>query len=60
MEKRNKINVDVSSGLYFTGFLLTCGMRFAENGGALWNAIWHGLLSWAYVGYWLVNFLLHH
>ena len=57
---KNRINVDVSSGLYFTGFLLAMGMRFAENGGAIWDSIWHGIWSWSFVGYWLVHFLTQH
>lgn len=60
MDKKIKVNVDVSSAMYFMGFLVATGMRFAENGGAFWNAIWHGFLSWAYVGYWIVEFLTRH
>ena len=57
--QKNKINIDVSSGLYFTGFLLASGMKYAESGGQLFTAVLHGLISWAYVEYWVVDFLIH-
>ncbi|EHV9021615.1 MULTISPECIES: hypothetical protein [Lactobacillales] len=55
MEKRS-ISVDVSSGIYGAGFLFAAGMHYATYHSLL-SAIIHGLLSWAYVGYWIVDFL---
>jgi len=57
MKEKITIDADFTGALYGTGFLLAAGMRFAENGGEFLNAFLHGFLSWAYVGYWLVNFL---
>jgi hypothetical protein len=55
MEKRS-ISVDVSSGIYGAGFLFAAGMHYATYHSLL-SAIIHGLLSWAYVGYWIADFL---
>jgi hypothetical protein len=58
--KKTRVNVDVSSGIYAAGFLMAAGMQYAQNGHQFWNAIWHGIMSWAYVGYFIVDFLTQH
>ncbi|GBG96177.1 hypothetical protein [Lactococcus termiticola] len=58
MKKEIKVDADVSGAFYGTGFLLALGMNLAVTNN-WWSAIWHGFLSWGYVGYWFVKFLTH-